>query len=505
MSAGTLASAIGSGIDRTLAGWGRCALIVVLVVAVAAPGTAVPQLSDDDRREVEQGSEVDKQIEAQFGFYDDEELQTYVQRIGEELASVSERPQLPWKFQVLDSPVINAFALPGGFVYVTRGLLAYMNSEAELAGVLGHEIGHVTGKHGGGRSRASTAVNLGLLLGSLFSSTVREVVRTGLPQQAAGLFLLKYSRDQERDADERGIRYAASAGYDPRGIGGFFETLQSFEEQSDRKKIPGWVSTHPQVDDRIERTEGWAAETLTRLGLDPDELIVGRAEHVTTVDGIMFGENPREGYMDGQDFLHPDLSFALTFPLGWTVQNDRAAVTAVDPRERAYLQLTLAQLEGDDDAIDYANDYLRRVRADVRDSGHIQVNGLETVETIFLVSGSRSDYAVLGYWITYGELVYQLLGVTSPGGWNRYAETFEDSMQTFRELTDSTALAIEPARVSVVRLPQRLQLRGVLEENPDVSVPPPTIAILNHRELEDLLEAGSLVKLVFGGLGTPER
>ena len=491
------------------AGWLRLALIGLLAVAVAVPGAASgavsAQLSDDDRKEVEQGREADKQIEAQFGFYEDEELQAYVQRTGELLVSVSERSQLPWTFRVLDSPAVNAFALPGGFTYVTRGLLAYMNSEAELAGVLGHEIGHVTGKHSSGRSLTSTLINLALLGGGLFSGTVRDVLRTGLPQQAAGLFLLKYSRDQERDADERGIRYATAAGYDPRGIGGFFQTLQSLEEQSDRKKIPGWVSTHPQVDDRIERTDRWASEALARYGLGPDDLILGHPEHVYAIDGILFGENPREGYTDGERFLHPDLRFALDFPIGWTVQNDRAAVTAVDPGEGAYIELTLAQVREGDRAVDYVADYLRRLRAQVEESGRTEVNGLEAIEATFLAPGQRGSYAVTGYWITYDERIYQVLGVTSPRAYSRYSRTLVSSMSTFRELTDETALAIEPARVSVVELPQLLQLRGVLEENPEVSVSPATIAILNHRELDDVIEVGSLVKLVFGGLPAKER
>ncbi len=481
----------------------------VLAAAVTpptgAPHTAsVRQQNDEDREEIELGREADKAIEAQFGFYqEDPALQEYVDRIGASLASGSERPQLPWTFRILDSPVINAFALPGGFIYVTRGLLAYANSEAELAGVLGHEIGHVTGRHSRGRSRASTWLSIGLLAGSLLSGAVRDIVSTGLPQQFSGLFLLKYSRDQELDADERGIGYATAAGYDPRGIGGFFETLQSLEEQSDRKQVPGWVSTHPQVDDRIERSEQWAAEAVARYRLQPDDLFVGHREMLQAVDRVVFGENPREGYVVGDDFLHPDLRFALTFPSGWTVGNARDSVTATSPGETASLQLTLLEAPGDGDIERVVRGYLRDLNARVADIGSRDDNGLEAVEAVFRVDGSRSSYAVVGHWVLYEERLYRMLGVTSPSAWRDHSETLAASARSFRELADPDSLAVEPARLSIVEVGQRQQLRGVLEAYPEVSVGAQTVAILNHRTLDDLIPAGSLIKLVFGGSQHP--
>ena len=494
-------------------------LAAILVVALAVPAAVLAaglthpagtpdagsgwQQNDEDRDEIELGREADKAIEARYGFYADAALQEYVDGIGRSLASRSERSQLPWTFRILDSPVINAFALPGGFVYVTRGLLAYTNSEAELAGVLGHEIGHVTGRHSRGRSRVSTWLSIGLLAGSLLSGAVCDIASTGLPQQVSGLFLLKYSRDQERDADERGIGYATAGGYDPRGIGGFFETLQSLEQQSDRKKVPGWVSTHPQVDDRIERSEQWAREALARYGLRPDELFVGHREMLQAVDEVVFGENPREGYMAGDDFLHPDLRFALTFPSGWTVSNTRDSVTVVSPHESAYLQLTLSAAPGDGDVERLVRGYLRDLHARVAAIETRNDNELDSIEAVFRVDGGRSSYAVLGHWVLYEDRLYRMLGVTSPSAWRDYSETLAASARSFRELTDPDSLAAEPARLSIVEVGQRQQLRGVLEAYPEVSVEAQTVAILNHRGLDDLIAAGSLVKLIIEGQQHP--
>jgi predicted Zn-dependent protease len=490
-----------------------CTVVVLLGLAagsrslVAAPvasptGGHVPiAQEDEDQGEIEQGREADRQIEAQFGFYQDEELLAYVDRIGQELAAVSERPTLPWTFRVLDSPVVNAFALPGGFIYVTRGLLAHMNSEAELAGVLGHEIGHVTGRHSRARQVRSGLAMLGMIIGGMVSDTFREIaLDTGLAQNVSGLFLLKYSRDQELDADQRGIGYATSAGYDPRGIGEFFDTLQSLEQQSDRRNVPGWLSTHPQVDDRIERSAVWVSESLADTGARPEDLIRGRDAHILAVDGLVFGENPREGYFRGEQFIHPDLRFELRFPAGWQVQNGRQAVTAVDPRERAMIQLTLAPLPEGTTASEYVEEYLRGVNARVEDSERASVNGLESLQVLFSAQGERSNYAVLGQWTLHDGLLYQLLGITSPRSWRDYRETFRACQESFEDLTDERALGVVPARVEVLRNPQRMQLFGFIEAHPEISVPPVTIAIINHLELDDMLEEDALVKMVTGGL-----
>jgi len=480
---------------------GGCVLLLFTFLLLSS-APASPWQNDQDRGEIEQGREADQQIEAQYGFYEDEALGAYVTRIGDRMAELSERPHLPWTFRVLDSPVVNAFALPGGFVYVTRGLVAYAGSEAELAGVIGHEIGHVTGRHSKARQTGSFISGLAIFAGALLSDTVRDLVSLGVPQLAAGLVLTKYSRGQELDADERGIRYATQAGYNPYGIGGFFETLQSLEESSDRKKLPGWISTHPQVDDRIERSNRWAAESLERFGLRSDELYVGRRELFAAVDGLVFGENPREGYTDGDTFLHPDLGFRLDFPSGWTVQNTRASVTAVAPREEAYIKLELATLAAGETMQDYVRGYLLELRAEVGDSDRMEINGLDAFEAVFSLRADRRDYAVLGNWIAYDGRIYQLLGVTSPARWRQYGTAMQRGMHSFSELTDREVLDTEPARVAVTEVRRSMQLAGVIEEYPELSVSSRTLAILNHLSLDDLIDGGDLVKLVFGGPGT---
>lgn len=476
---------------------------VFVVLLLVLPAAASSWQENEDQGEIEQGREADKQVEALYGFYEDEELAGYVADIGNSMAALSERPNLPWTFRVLDSPVINAFALPGGFVYVTRGLAAYAGSEAELAGVIGHEIGHVTGRHSRGRRWGSILATIGILAGAVLSDTVRDLVDLGVPQLVTTLVLTKYSRGQERDADRRGIRYAAQAGYNPYAIGGFFQTLQSLEEHYDRKKLPGWISTHPQIDDRIERSNRTAREALAEFGLSNDQLLVGRRALLEQVDGVVFGENPREGYMDGDDFLHPDLRFRLAFPTDWSVENGRSAIIVSEPADLAYMKLELVSPKKGQEPYDYVSNYMRELGAEVVDRKRIEINGLEAVQVDFTLDGDGTEYAVLGNWISFDGRLYQLLGVTTPRRWRTYATRMQRSMYSFRELQDESVLETEPARVAVIELSQTMTLAGALEAHPEVSVPAEIVAILNHMSMDDLIVAGDAVKLVFGGPGRP--
>ena len=477
------------------------AAFVVVVLLLVLPAAASSWQENEDRGEIEQGREADQQIEALYGFYEDAELTAYVADIGNRMAALSERPNLPWTFRVLDSPVINAFALPGGFVYVTRGLVAYAGNEAELAGVIGHEIGHVTGKHSRGRRWGSILATIGIIAGAVLSDAVRDLVDLGVPQLVATLALTKYSRGHELDADRRGIRYAAQAGYNPYAIGGFFQTLQSLEEHHDRKKLPGWISTHPQIDDRIERSNRRAREVLAEFGLQDDQLLVGRRALLEQVDAVVFGENPRQGYMDGVDFLHPDLGFRLAFPADWSVENGRSAIIVSEPADLAYMKLEIVSPKKGQDPYDYARSYVRELGAKVVDSERIEINGLEAVEVGFTLDVDGTEYAVLGNWISFDGRLYQLLGVTTPRRWRITSARMQRSMYSFRELEDEAVLETEPARVAVIELSQTMTLAGVVEAHPEVSVPPEIVAILNHMSMNDLIVAGDAVKLVFGGPG----
>src|SRR5690606_6330817 len=259
-----------------------------------------------ESQEIAYGKEAHPEILAQFGQVEDKQLQSYVQRVGNELAKISHRPDLPWTFTVVDVPVVNAFALPGGYIYFTRGILAYMNSEAELAGVMGHEIGHVTARHAVSQMSRAQLLGLGLGLGSIFSPTFRSL--SDIAQLGVGLLFLKYGREDEEQSDELGVEYMFKAGYDPREMSNFFQVCQSMQEESG-EAVPSWLSSHPSPPDRIEATAALAKKYLASV--DASSLKVNRPDHLSRLEGLVFGENPREGFTANGVFYHPELRFQI--------------------------------------------------------------------------------------------------------------------------------------------------------------------------------------------------
>ena len=224
------------------------ALAVLLFAGCSVnPATGKQQINIiSENQEIQMGREADQQVTAEMGLYDDAKAQAYVARIGKELAAHSERPNLPWSFKVVDDPAVNAFALPGGFIYVTRGLMTHLTNEAELVSVLGHEIGHVTARHSVNQMSKQQLANIGLIAGAIFRPDIAQGPLGQLAGQGLGLMFLKFSRDDERQADELGLRYLRGENYDPRQMAEVFKTLERVgEEAGPGAKVPNWMATHP--------------------------------------------------------------------------------------------------------------------------------------------------------------------------------------------------------------------------------------------------------------------
>src|SRR5688500_990233 len=260
-------------------------------------------------QEIEMGRQASQEVAQSIGFVEDPELQAYVAGIGKRMAAKSERPHLPWEFHVVNDAAVNAFAIPGGFIYVTRGLLAHMNTEAELASVLGHEIGHVTARHSVQQISKAQLATLGLGLGSILSSDVAQFA--GIASQGLGVLFLKYGRDAETQADQLGFKYALGLNYDVREMANVFQTLnRASQVGGGGGRLPEWLSTHPNPENRVAQTE----ERLDTLQVSLANTTVGRSEYLRQIDGITFGEDPRQGFFQGGTFYHPDMRFQLQFP-----------------------------------------------------------------------------------------------------------------------------------------------------------------------------------------------
>src|SRR5438874_11381789 len=315
------------------------ALVAVVAAACAtAPATGARRIMlVSESQEIAMGRDYDRQVVASIGLYPDSGLQRYIQQFGTRLAATSERPDLPWTFRVVDDPVVNAFALPGGFIYVTRGILAHLNSEAELGGVVGHEIGHVTARHSVSQMSKQQLAQLGIAVGSIASPDFGRYA--GLAGQAFGVLFLKYSRDNESQADDLGLRYMRRANYDPREMPHVFEMLTRVSQAQGGGRVPEWLATHPNPENRRGRIE----QENAALPQDCPGAPVNRESYLQRLDGLVFGNNPREGYFKGGQFFHPELRFRVTFPEGWTTNNGKQAVIAVSPQQDAMVEVSVAK------------------------------------------------------------------------------------------------------------------------------------------------------------------
>ena len=294
----------------------------------------------DEPTEVAEGKKAHQQVLAEYGAYADPELQAYVNAVGQKLAKTSHRSGLPWTFTVLDSTEINAFALPGGYVYITRGLMAYLDSEAELAGVIGHEIGHVTARHGAQRATRQQDAGIGVLAATVLGAVLESQGVSGatnmagqMSQGVAAGWLATYSREQELQADQLGAEYLARNRYNPSNMVDVIGVLKNQERfAADRAKAEGraptaganWLSSHPSNDQRLADIRKIAA------GYQGDYSDDGRTRYLRAIDGMGFGEGRAQGVTRGRNFFHEELGIALTAPQGWHIQNTATAIAVVN-------------------------------------------------------------------------------------------------------------------------------------------------------------------------------
>ncbi len=302
-----------------------------------------------EAQEISMGRSADADVRRQYRVYDNPALQRYVNEVGQKIAKRSHRPNLVYHFTVLDTPEINAFALPGGYVYITRGIMAYLNSEAELAAVLGHEIGHVTARHGVRQQSAAQAANIGLSVASIFVPELNTQIGHDLSNLFGGALLSGYGRDHELEADRLGAEYLARSDYDPqamiRVIGvlknqELFDAEVAKQEGREPRHYHGTFATHPDNDTRLQQVVG-EAKNLTVA--HPAE---HRSEFLRETSGLVFNDSAEEGVVRDNEFMHRDLGIALTFPPAWSVKNLPAQLIALSPQNDASIELKLGNPSG---------------------------------------------------------------------------------------------------------------------------------------------------------------
>jgi predicted Zn-dependent protease len=437
-------------------------------------------------QEIQMGQSADGDIARSLGVYPDSALQRYVSELGLGMARASERPALPWTVRVIDDPVINAFALPGGFVYVTRGIMAHFTSEAELAGVLGHEIGHVTARHSAQQITRSQIAQIGLGVGTILRPDLQGVA--SVAGAGLGLLFLRYGRDAERQADDLGLRYMTGLGYDPREMAATFEMLYNASGGEEGQRIPGWLSTHP---DPLERRDRILAR-VDSGAVRGDR--VERESYLNRLRGMVFGSNPREGFFRENLFHHPDLAFRMTFPAGWATSNGKDAVQAMSPQEDAALILTLAEgTSARAAAATFAG-------GDGILAGQLRTAQLGGLPAVLLDFTARTQNAVLAgtaAFVEHGGAVYRVLGYAVESAWRAREGQLRAAVESFRRETEARILAVQPNRIELVRTEQAMTLEAFHQRWPSV-IPVEEVGTINRFRTGETIPARTLMKRVVG-------
>lgn len=445
-----------------------------------------------EEQEIAMGKEADPQIIQQFGLYEDKALQDFITEKGKSMAAISHRPELEYQFRIVDSEVLNAFALPGGYVYFTRGIMAHFNNEAEFAGVLGHEIGHITARHSVIQQRNQLLAQVGLIAGMVIAPDLADFANAA--SQGLGLLFLKFGRDAERESDRLGVEYSTKIGYDAQQMANFFTTLERKSHETGTNELPPFLSTHPSPEDRHVTVGQLASEWKQKQNLSDPK--VNRNSYLRRLEGLIYGEDPKQGFKEGNMFYHPELKFQFAIPAGWNYQNSPQRVQIAPPDGKALVFLTLAPGKSLEEA---ANAVLQQFQLQAVQTRQTTVNGLNAISIIAdqqPQQGQEPSVRTLSYLIQYNGAIYLMLGATSIADFNNFGNAFTDVMQSFRQLTDASKLNKKAERVRIRTVGSSTTLSQALKS---FNVPQnrfEEMAILNGMKLTDQVSQGMLIKIV---------
>jgi len=442
-----------------------------------------------EAQEIQMGKSADPQIIQQYGLYPDKGLQDFITEKGKQMAAISHRPNIEYNFRIVDSDILNAFAVPGGYVYFTRGIMAHFNNEAEFAGVLGHEIGHIAARHSVAQQRNALLGQLGIIAGVIIAPDLAQFAETA--SQGVGLLLLKFGRDAEREADRLGVEYSSKIGYDAMQMANFFQTLQRQSEASGSQELPTFLSTHPNPGDRYNSVSKLAKEWKQKLNLtNPQE---NRNAYLKRIEGLIYGEDPQQGYVESNVFYHPVLKMQFPIPQNWSYLNSPTAFQMAPKDGKAMMMLTLARGNSLQQA---ADTILRQYSLQVVESKQVNVNGLNALAFIADQKQEQQTLRTLSYIIQYNNNLYHLIGVSALADFNNYSNFFSYTMQNFKQLTDASKLNKKPERVRIKTINQPTTLEQALRGFKIDQKRLEEMAVLNGMKLKDRLTSGTLIKII---------
>jgi len=472
--------------------------LVILVVFSCAinPVTGKKQfMLISEAQEVQMGIAYDPQVMATFGEYKNDNLLNFIKARTTELGLISHRPKIEYHVKILDSPVVNAFAVPGGYIYLTRGILAQFNNEAELIGVIGHEMGHVTARHSVSQQSRQQLGQLLLIGGMIASEKFAQYAEMAM--QGMQLLFLKFSRDNEVEADRLGVEYSSKISYDAHKMADFFQVLNKMSMAESEGGIPTFLSTHPDPGDRYNSVNQLSTEWQAKLNSPPWK--VNHESYLQMIDGIIYGEDPRQGYVEGTTFYHPELRFKYTFPAGWKYQNLPTQVNMAPEDGSALMVFTLASQKNLENAADTT---LAQLGLTLSEEKKATVNGMPAIATVSKQvsqdqsTGQQSTNMVLSYFIQYSPYIYVFHGVTSEENFSKYISAFESSMKTFNRLTEASKLNVNPTKVLIKKVVKTGTLANAFTYYGVPQAKMEELALLNNMELTDNVQAGKLIKVI---------
>lgn len=426
--------------------------LLILLVVLGLAGCAQNPVSGkkdfvmmSESQEVAIGRQSDEQVKKQYHVYENKALQDYVNSVGQRIAQQSHRPNLEYHFTVLDSPEINAFALPGGYVYITRGIMAYLNSEAELAAVIGHEIGHVTARHGVRQQSAAQAANIGLAIASIFVPQINNAGSQNLVNLVGGALLSGYGRDHELEADRLGAEYLARTDYDPQAIITVVSVLKNQElkdaelakqEGREPRRYHGVFATHPDNDTRFQQAVHEAGEKHVA---NPFE---GRSEFLKATDGLVFNDSSDQGIVRNNHFYHGDLGIALQFPAEWQVHNQPDSLIAVSPGGEAMIQMKM-----DEKPTGSPTDYARRLAGYSAQIQPLEINGLSAAFIDLPNTNGGVIYLNRQAFILQGQ-------AKSREALNAHRNEVFDTVRSFHALSNDERKKVRPLTLRLIKVRQ---------------------------------------------------
>ena len=477
----------------------RTPILFVLLAWVAAcatnPVTGRREVSFmSEAQEIAIANESEPQIKAEMGIYNDPALQQYVSEIGWRMAKISERAHLPWRFTVVDVPAVNAFAVPGGAIYITRGIMPFLASEAELAGVIGHEIGHVTARHSAQQYTRQVSGTVGLAALGIFVPAARPL--GDLSAQALGVLFLRYGRDDELQADQLGARYESRLGWDPAAVPGFLSTLGRLDEAAgDRRGVPNWLATHPEPLARVKEIQPLVQELKAAGG----PFTTNRQQFDQRIDGIVYGDNPEQGIARGSAFLHPILRFRIDFPDRWEIANSPAQVVAKAPGADIFMILQLVQKPQGRNIQEIASNHMTGGGFRPLQGERTTINGLEAFVGVY--QGQLEELGpvtVRAAHIAHDKQVYIVAGLAAQNAFQQADGAFLTSIRSFRPMSAAEAEQVRPNRVDFYVVRPGDTWASIAERSGGV-IKPATLAVMNNADPGSGPAPGSRIKIVVSG------